>query len=154
GMAGGVTADDETVPKDLAARRLADGSVDALVRAAGGRPRRQYDVGVLGYHAVGGAVRMVSLLPGGEVARFVSTVELARLPAENRPAGEPRWVRGLLCEGPAPAAAALAEVHRLLTAWLAGRYAGPAPVVVVCTDGEGLGPAYLRVAQSLAVLET
>jgi hypothetical protein len=58
------------------------------------------------------------------------------------------------CSGGAPAAAALAEVYRLVSIWLSGRYHARPPVVIHCTSGEGLGEDYARVARSLALLAT
>jgi hypothetical protein len=48
----------------------------------------------------------------------------------------------------------MAEVYRLVSIWLTGRYTARPPVVIHCTDGEGLDEAYARMARSLGLLAT
>jgi hypothetical protein len=87
---------------------------------------------------------------------LIPLVELAALPAAPRTwEGDPRkWTTTSEYAGSAPAAAALAEVYRLVAVWLTGRYAARPPVIVHCTGGEGLDDAYARVARSLGLLVT
>src|SRR5262245_39340334 len=162
------------LPKGFAARFLADELLDALVNTHAAGYDVSLDVAVIGYGAdADGVIRFSSLLPDDEPkVRLIPLVELAGRPAEARiREGEPRkWTIApdhvmraspfsddvLMTKdaGFAPAAAALAEVYRLVAAWLTGRYAARPPVVVHCTGGEGLDDAYARVARSLGLLVT
>ncbi|OWK34498.1 hypothetical protein [Fimbriiglobus ruber] len=146
-------------PAIVAAQFFADELIEALVAAAaGGEWTVPFDVAVLGYQeGDGGAVRLMSLLSGGSpMPHFVPLAKLLANPADERSPGRPRrWTASPECRGAtAPAAAALAGVHPLVAAWLAGRYAARPPVVVHCTTGDGLDANYARVARSLGLLST
>lgn len=157
-----VTADGEPevcdLPRGFAARFLADELIDGLVNTLDTGYAVPLDVTVLGYQADDdGAVRIVSLLPAGEQKpRMVPLRTVAATPAEPRNReGDPRkWIPAAACEGTSPAAAALAAVYQLVAVWLTGRFAARPPVVIHCTDGEGLDEAYTRVARSLGLLAT
>src|SRR5436305_1379010 len=146
------------LPKGFAARFLADELLDGLVNTLAAGYAVPLDVAVLGYKAgENGAAELTSLLPGEDPKpRLVPLAEIAAAPAEPRAReGEPRkWTAAAPCDGTAPAAAALAEVYRLVSVWLTGRYAARPPVVIHCTDGAGLDEAYARVARSLGLLAT
>jgi hypothetical protein len=99
---------------------------------------------------------LISLLPDDNTTpHFVLLSTLATLPVESRSPGRPRrWTKPPTESGNAPANAALAEVYRLLISWLADRYVARAPVVIHCTDGEGLDVDYVQTALSLELLAT
>lgn len=146
------------LPRELTARYLADELLDGLVNTVAAGYPIPLDVAVLGYNAgEDGKLKLVSLLPDGNPeARFVPLANLAANPAEPRALeGEPRkWTHAPTCEGTAPAATALAEVYRLISMWLTGRYSTRPPVVIHCTDGAGIDEHYNRIARSLGILST
>ncbi|HEV3437256.1 MAG TPA: hypothetical protein VG122_07850 [Gemmata sp.] len=146
------------LPKSFVARFLADELLDGLVNALVAGYPIPLEVAVLGYNANGdGNLKLVSLLPDGNPeSRFIPLADVANLPAEPRTLeGDPRkWIAATPCEGTAPAAKALAEIYRLVSIWLTGRFAAKPPVVIHCTDGEGLDETYARMARSLGLLAT
>jgi hypothetical protein len=146
------------LPKQFVARFLADELVDGLVNALTAGYPIPLEVAVLGYSAGDdGGLKLTSLLPDGNPeSRFLPLADVANMPAEPRTQeGDPRkWIAAKPCEGTAPAATALAEVYRLVSIWLTGRYTARPPVVIHCTDGEGLDEAYGRMARSLGLLVT
>jgi hypothetical protein len=150
--------DSRDLPKEFVARFLTDELIDGLVNALAAGYPIPLEVAVLGYNAGGdGDLKLVSLLPDGTAeSRFVPLSDLANMPAEPRTLeGDPRkWIAARPCEGVAQAATALAEVYRLVSVWLTGRFSARPPVVIHCTDGEGVDEAYARVARSLGLLVT
>ncbi|MBM3982491.1 MAG: hypothetical protein FJ304_19920 [Planctomycetes bacterium] len=142
-----------------AARQLSDELIEGLVTThAGGYAVGALDVAVLGYRTGDdGAPQLLSLLPDGNpTTRFVPLAQLAELPAESR-AGEglPRkWTVLPPRAGDPCAADALARVYQMVAVWLTGRYSGRPPVVIHCTNPDGLDDAYQRVARSLTLLAT
>jgi hypothetical protein len=156
------TLDDEPwvceLPREFAARFLVDELLEGLVVTLQAGYPVPLDVAVVGYSAgEDGRLRLVSLLAGEEAPpRLVPLAEVADRPVEcRRREGEPRkWTVAAPCQGTAPAAAALAEVYRLVSVWLTGRYTARPPVVLHCTAGEGLDDHYRRVARSLGLLVT
>jgi len=155
------TADGEPeiseVPKSLAARFLADELLESLANTLDAGYSVPLDVAALGYFAADdGALQLVSLLPGDPAARLVPLADIAGLAVEMRNrAGDPRkWCRAAECSGTAPAATAMAEVYKLVSVWLTGRFAARPPVIIHCTGGEGLDDTYARNARSLGLLTT
>ena len=146
------------LPKGFAARFMADELLDGLAGALAAGYPIPLEVAVLGYSAGdNGSVKLASLLPEtAPESRFVPLTDLANVAVEPRTLeGDPRkWIASRECEGKALAAAALAEVYRLVSVWLTGRYTARPPVVIHCTDGEGLDETYVRVARSLGLLVT
>jgi len=146
------------LPKEVAARFMADELIEGLVNTLAAGYAVPLDVAVLGYQATDdGAVNIVSLLPAHEPKpRLVHLTTVAATPAEPRHReGEPRkWVRAVPCAGPAAAAAGLAAVYQLVALWLTGRFFARPPVIIHCSDGEGLDERYQRVAWSLQLLAT
>ncbi len=146
------------LPREFAARFLADELLEGLANAREAGYAVPLDVAVLGYSAEeDGRLRLVSLLAGEEPQpRLVPLAEVAERPVDcRRREGDPRkWTVAAPCQGTAPAAAALAEVYRLVSVWLTGRYTARPPVVLHCTAGEGLDEHYRRVARSLGLLVT
>jgi hypothetical protein len=146
------------LPKNFVMRFMTDEVLDGLVNSLTAGYPIPFEMAVLGYGTQeDGSLKLNSLLPDGNSARrFVPLDEIATMPAEPRTQeGDPRkWIAPQHCEGAAPAATALAEVYRLVSVWLTGRYTARPPVVIHCTDGEGLDEAYARVARSLGLLTT
>lgn len=146
------------LPRHLAARLLADELLEALVTTHGAGYNIPLDVAILGYSAGDdGQLRLTSLLPDSNpLPHWMALADLANHPAEARKlSSDPRkWTVSRPCEGTAPAAAALAEVYRLIALWLTGRFIARPPVVVHCTAGEQLDDEYFHVARSLGVLAT
>jgi hypothetical protein len=146
------------LPRIVAARYLADEVIEALVTAQTAGYAVPLDVAVVGYHAKSdGTVTIVSLLPASEPKpRLVHLMTVSATPAQPRlREGEPRkWVPAVACEGHAAAAAGLAAVYQLVSVWLTGRFSARPPVVIHCTDGQGLDEQYYRVARSLQLLAT
>ena len=146
------------LPKSFAARFLADELLEGLANTLNAGYPVPLDVAVLGYSAnEDGALKLVSLLPvENPTLRLTPLVELVGYPVEMRGReGDPRkWTINLECVGSAPAAAALAEVYKLVSMWLTGRFVSRPPVVIHVTDGDGLDFAYSRVARSLGLLST
>lgn len=146
------------LPKSAAAQFLTDELLEGLVNALVAGYPIPLEVAVLGYNAgEDGNLKLVSLLPDGNPAnRLISLAEVANMPAEPGPQeGDPRkWTATNPCEGTAPAATALAEVYKLVSIWLTGRFTAKPPVVIHCTAGEGLDESYARMARSLGLLVT
>ncbi len=146
------------VPKSLAARFLADELIEALANTLATGYPVPVDVAVLGYSArEDGTLNLVSLLAEAKPAnRFVPLAEIVALPVQPRGReGDPRkWTTLAECAGEAPAAVALAEVYKLVSLWLTGRFTARPPVIVHVTDGGGLDEHYHRVARSLGLLVT
>jgi hypothetical protein len=146
------------LPKSFATRFFADELLEGLVNTLNAGYPVPLDVAVLGYSAnEDGALRLVSLLPvENPTLRFIPLAELAVLPVEPRGReGDPRkWTINTECAGTAQASAALAEVYKLVAVWMTGRYAARPPVVIHCTDGEGIDSTYPRIARSLGLLST
>ena len=146
------------LPKGFAARFLADELLEGLVNTLAAGYAVPLDVAVIGYSADEDRTpKLVSLLPDGKPrVQFTPLADVAGFPVESRSRdGDPRkWTTVPECSGTAPAAAALAEVYRLVSVWLTGRYAARPPVVIHCMGGEGLDDAYVHVARSLGLLAT
>ena len=146
------------LPKQFAARFLADELIDGLVNTLAAGYAVPLDVAVIGYNATDeGKLNLVSLLPAGSPKpHFLPLADVAAMPAEPRHReGDPRkWIPAAECAGTAPTAAGLAAVYQLVSVWLTGRFAARPPVVIHCTDGEGLDENYARVARSLGLLAT
>jgi hypothetical protein len=146
------------LPKQFVARFLSDELIEGLVNTLAAGYQVPLEVAVLGYgNGEEGKLKLTSLLPNGNAERpFVPLAEISTTPVERRTQeGDPRkWIAPQPCEGTAPAATALAEVYRLVSVWLTGRYTARPPVVIHCTDGEGLDEAYARMARSLGLLAT
>jgi len=146
------------VPRALAARFLADELIEGLANTLAAGYAVPLDVAVIGYQAGDdGALKLASLLHGDDpAARLVPLAEVVTREVDSRShEGDPReWTAAADCCGSAPAAAAIAEVYRLVSVWLTGRFAARPPVVVHVTAGEGLGEEYARVARSLGLLAT
>jgi hypothetical protein len=157
-----VTADGEPelrdLPRGFVARFLADELLEGLINTLEQGYAVPLDVAVLGYSAgEDGNLKLVSMLAGRpHEDRFVPLAELASSPAEFRTQeGDPRkWIAAIPGEGSAPAAAAMAEVYRLVSVWLTGRYNVRPPVVIHCTGGEGINEHYTCAARSLGLLDT
>ena len=145
--------DERELPALFAARFLADELLEGLAGALAAGYSVPLDVAVIGYRSdADGALQLTSLLPEGRPhVQLQPFADLAALPVEARTrAGEPRkWTTAPECGGTARAAEALAEVHRLVSIWLTGRYRARPPVVIHCTGGEGLDEEYARVGRSL-----
>jgi hypothetical protein len=146
------------LPKSFAARFLADELLEGLANTLNAGYPVPLDAAVLGYSAnEDGALKLVSLLPvENPTLRLTPLAELGGYPVEMRGReGDPRkWTTNVECAGDAPAAGALAEVYKLVSMWLTGRFVSRPPVIIHITDGAGLDFAYSRVALSLGLLST
>jgi hypothetical protein len=156
------TADGEPevrdLPKSFASRFFVDELIEGLVNTLNAGYPVPLDVLVLGYSAnEDGALNLVSLLPvENPTLRFIPLADLAAQPVEPRGReGDPRkWTQNAECAGSAPASAALAEVYKRVSVWMTGRYVARPPVVIHCTDGEGIDSSYPRIARSLGLFST
>lgn len=146
------------LPRGFAARFLADELLDGLVNTLLAGYPVPLDVAVIGYSAdEEGAFALASLLPDGRPrVQLNPLADLATLSVEPRARpGDPRkWTVPQADSGTAPAAAALAEIYRIVSVWMTGRYHARPPVVIHCTGGEGLDEDYARVARAFALLAT
>lgn len=146
------------LPGSFVARFMTDELLDGLVNSLHAGYPIPLEVAVLGYGTWDdGNLKLVSLLPDGNTERrFVPISEIASFSAEARTReDDPRkWIAAQPGAGTAPAAAALAEVYRLVSIWLTGRYTARPPVILHCTDGVDLDVAYTRCARSLGLLTT
>lgn len=148
------TAAHGDVPAFVAARQLTDDLIEGLVNAASQYPLGPLDVAVLGYRTdESGKPQLLSLLPGTTAAQLLPLNNVAKLPVEERGEGLPRkWAALPAPEGDPCAAFALAKVHQLVAVWLTGRFTARPPLVIHCTNTDGLDDAYFRVARSIGLL--
>ena len=146
------------LPKGFAARFLADELLEGLAGALAAGYPVPLDVAVIGYSSGDdGTLSLTSLLPDGKPrVQLLPLADVVGFAVEARSReGDPRkWTTAAEYSGSAPAAVALAEVYRLVSVWLTGRYHARPPVVIHCTSGEDLGDDYSFVARSLVLLAT